>query len=272
MKKAYVIGTNVRKSLSPLIFNHWFKKYKICAVYEYKTIKKENFHKEIKKLLKEKNLCGINITIPFKEKITKTTHKLDKHSKKIGAANCVTVKNNRYIGSNTDWIGFNNALLNKCKNKKKISSGKTIVIGYGGAAKAVLYGLGKISNNFKKNTFVFNRSTKKINQQLVNQKKTISLKKITKHLDDASLIINTIPKNILKELKLKKIEKKTIVCDIVYKPKETGFIKHFKKTNTKIYGINMLINQAKPCFFEWFGIMPKEDRALSEKILKQITR
>ena len=68
-KKAYVIGTNVDKSLSPLIFNHWFKKYKINASYEFKKIKEKNFNKEIKNILKEKNLCGLNVTIPFKEKI-----------------------------------------------------------------------------------------------------------------------------------------------------------------------------------------------------------
>ena len=68
-KKAYVIGTNVNTSLSPLIFNHWFEKYNIDAKYSYKTIKEKNFNKEIKTILKQKHLCGINVTIPFKEKI-----------------------------------------------------------------------------------------------------------------------------------------------------------------------------------------------------------
>ena len=92
-KKAYVIGTNVNTSLSPLIFNHWFEKYNIDAKYSYKTIKEKNFNKEIKTILKQKHLCGINVTIPFKEKIIKKIDKLDKHSKSIGAVNCVTIKN-----------------------------------------------------------------------------------------------------------------------------------------------------------------------------------
>ena len=94
-KKIYVIGTNVDKSLSPLIFNHWFKKYKINAIYDFRTIKEKNFNKEINEILKEKNLCGLNVTIPFKEKILKKMDKLDKASTIIRAVNCVTIRNNK---------------------------------------------------------------------------------------------------------------------------------------------------------------------------------
>ena len=142
-KKAYVIGTNVSKSLSPTIFNHWFEKYNINAKYGYKTIKEKNFNKEINNILKEKHLCGINVTIPFKEKIIKKIHKLDRHSKIIGAVNCVTIKNNRYYGSNTDWAGFAEAHLNAILEQKVPikAGGRVILIGYGGAAKAILYSL-----------------------------------------------------------------------------------------------------------------------------------
>ena len=118
-KKAYVIGTNVNKSLSPLIFNYWFKKYKINASYEFKVIKEKNFNKEVKLLLKERGLCGLNVTIPFKEKILKKMDKIDGPSKKIKAVNCVTVKNNKLYGSNTDWLGFKEALLSEINKKHK---------------------------------------------------------------------------------------------------------------------------------------------------------
>ena len=86
------------------------------------------------------------------------------------------------------------------------------------------------------------------------------------------MVINTTPRNILADLKIKKIKKEIVVCDIVYKPKETKFLKHFTKPSVKIYGIHMLINQARPCFFEWFGIMPPEDKALTRKIFKKISK
>ena len=91
-KKAYVIGTNVSTSLSPMIFKYWFEKHNILGEYEYIEIKENNFHKEIKKILKEDNLCGLNITIPFKERATKLLDKMDIHSRTIGAVNCITIK------------------------------------------------------------------------------------------------------------------------------------------------------------------------------------
>ena len=88
--KALVVGTNVSKSLSPTIFNYWFKKYHIDAEYGYKEIKEENFDKEIKPMLKEDKLCGLNITAPFKEKIISHLDVLENHSIQIGAVNCVS--------------------------------------------------------------------------------------------------------------------------------------------------------------------------------------
>ena len=276
-KKVYVIGTHVNKSLSPIIFNHWFKKYNINAKYYYKTVKENNFNKDINKILKEKDLCGINITIPFKEKIIKKIHRLDKHAKIIGAVNCVTIKNNKYYGSNTDWLGFGESFLNTNINKNilkdKISkNNKTILIGYGGAAKAILYCLTQMGYWNYKNTIVFNRTERKIYIPKSTQLKTFSLKKISDYIDDARLIINTTPGNVLEDLKIKKIKKRTAVCDIVYKPKETKFLSHFTRPEAKIYGIEMLVNQAKPCFYTWFGIMPVVDENLTKKISKIISQ
>ena len=179
-KKIYVIGTNVDKSLSPLIFNHWFKKYKINAIYDFRTIKEKNFNKEINEILKEKNLCGLNVTIPFKEKILKKMDKLDKASKIIRAVNCVSIRNNKYYGSNTDWVGFGEALLNAMLEQQIniTKNGKVILIGYGGAAKAVLYNLSLMGAVWKNNTLVFNRSKRKINIPFISQKTTLSLGKI----------------------------------------------------------------------------------------------
>ena len=200
--------------------------------------------------------------------------KLDKASKIIQAVNCVTIKNNKYYGSNTDWLGFGEALLNSMP-KQKIStqsSGKVILIGYGGAAKAILYNLSLMGVKWRKNTLIFNRSKRRINIPLISQKTTLSLDKIQNYLNESFLVINTAPKNILTDLKIKKINKKVAVCDIVYKPKETKFLKHFTNPSAKIYGIHMLINQAKPCFFDWFGIKPSEDEDLTKKLFKKISK
>lgn len=103
-KKAYVIGTNTKESLSPLIFNYWFEKRKINAEYSFKEIEPKNFDNEIDLILQEKNLCGFNVTIPYKELIIKKLNDTDNHSKKIGAVNCVTKQKNLWVGKNTDWV------------------------------------------------------------------------------------------------------------------------------------------------------------------------
>ena len=95
MNKFYVIGEKSSKSLSPHIFNYWFKKYKIKATYDFVEIQSNDFNESIKKILEDKKTKGINITIPFKKKIIQHIDKLDKHALKINAVNCVTNKNKK---------------------------------------------------------------------------------------------------------------------------------------------------------------------------------
>ncbi len=258
MKHFFVIGNNTSKSLSPLIFNHWFKKYKINAKYTYVEIKKEKLDKFILEKIHEGKTTGFNITIPFKKDIIKYLENENKHVKKIGAANCVTI-NKKIQGSNTDWIGFLNII--KDHNIKK--NNKIIILGYGGAAQAIVYGF--LLKGYK-NVIIFNRSKRKINNTK-NYTKKYSL--IGQHLKNADIVINTTPANPLNKKQTKLLNQKALVADIVYKPKNTKFLEQFKK-NPKIYGISMLIEQAIPCFKTWFGFEPKLDDSLKKKLNKKI--
>ncbi len=261
MKKFYVVGNKSSKSLSPLIFNYWFKKYKIDAKYGFLELNKNNFEKEILKTIKNKDVFGLNITIPFKEKIIKHIDMLDNHSMKIKAVNCVSI-NTKIHGINTDWKGYFKTLPRlKNLNKKNI-----IIIGYGGAAHAIHYVLKK--KKFK-NIIIINRTKKKL--MFENKiKYTLGLNQLTKHLKNADLIINTTPINPINKSQVMLVNKKTILSDIVYSPKETKFLRKFPN-NKKIYGIDMLIQQAVPCFKYWFGIKPKIDAELIKIIDKKIT-
>ena len=155
-KTAYVIGNNTQHSISPHIFKYWFNQNNINGEYLHKQIQPKNFNQEIDKILTETNVCGFNVTIPYKELIINKLDKIDVHSKKIGAVNCVTKKNNHWCGKNTDWTGF----IKSIKNENKfLNKDIALVIGYGGAAKAIIYAL-------KKEGFgeirVFNRTVEKI--------------------------------------------------------------------------------------------------------------
>ena len=90
-KKAYVIGTNVNASLSPTIFKYWLEKYNIEGEYGHIEIEEKSFDKEILNLLnKKKDLVGLNITIPYKEKIIPHLSEiLTPHPKNIGSINFI---------------------------------------------------------------------------------------------------------------------------------------------------------------------------------------
>ena len=261
MKKYYVIGNKASTSLSPIIFNYWFNKYRIDAKYGYLEWKNRRFDKLIEKTLLDKNIFGLNITIPFKQKIMKHLHDADNHSKNINAVNCVSIKK-KIKGFNTDWSGYYKTLPKKIKISK---NSKILLIGYGGAALAIHYVL--ITKGFK-NITVVNRSRKKI--KFV--KKTIFTKNdnnIGEHLKKADLIINTTPKNPIKKEYKTFVDKKTYLSDIVYNPKETSFLKQFPE-NKKIYGIYMLLEQAILCFEIWFGFKPLIDKKLIRILEKKI--
>jgi shikimate dehydrogenase len=261
-KKAYVIGTNVSKSLSPTIFNYWLSKYRIEAEYGYKEITEENFDREIKSTLEEDGLCGLNITIPFKEKIIQHLDILDKHSAQIGAVNCVSKIDKTLNGANTDWLGFQESLnwAQEHRTAKIEKKDTAIVIGYGGSAKAIIYSLSFMGF---KTIRVFNRSFNKIKN--INNITPHKLEELKDYFGEADLIVNTVPKNFEKELRLG-LPRYTIVdslnatghgFDAVYNY-NTLFLGHISYPK-RIYGIHMLIHQAAPCFHKWFGIKPEVD-------------
>ncbi|MBD1147771.1 shikimate dehydrogenase [Pelagibacterales bacterium SAG-MED31] len=260
MKYFFVIGNKASQSLSPLIFNHWFKKYKINAKYKFVETKEVNFDDVLTKLLQNKKTHGLNITIPFKKKIIKFLDVKNIHAKKIGAVNCITVRK-KIFGTNTDWIGY----LGSIRKKKLRKDKKILILGYGGASQAIFYGL---SVKGFKNIIVFNRSKKAIKAGGV-KKFSKKYSQIDKHIKNADLIINTTPTNPLTKKQIKTINKSTLISDIVYKPKETAFLKNFKE-NEKIFGISMLIEQAKPCFYQWFGFSPVIDEVLLKKLNTKI--
>ena len=218
----------------------------------------------IKLILNDTNILGFNVTIPFKESIKNKLTFFDKHSKKIQAINCVSKIKNKWVGKNTDWYGFEQAIKSKIKKK---NSKKAVILGYGGASKAIIYSLQK--RNFDE-IGIYNRTQKKL-KTLTNNNKVfiINKKNIEKSIKKTDIVINSTPVDILALLGTRKINN-VLAFDIVYSPKETLFLKHFKKSN-RIYGVDMLIHQAIPCFEEWFGVRPIIDRGiliLLNKVLK----
>jgi len=242
MRKFGLLGKNIDYSFSKTYFQHKFKSENITdASYE-------NFDIESLKVLPEilsenTSLCGFNVTIPYKEAIIPYLDKLSQTAKKIGAVNTVKkTKKGTLIGYNTDAYGFKKAI----EPYLKPHLGQALVLGTGGASKAVLYSLQKLGISYTQ----VSRSKKPNTITYAQLNKTI----LKTHL----LVINTTPlgtfpdTNAFPEIPYHHLTKHHFLYDLIYNPAETQFLKKGKTYGCKtLNGKEMLIFQAEKAWRIW---------------------
>ena len=275
MHKALVIGKPIKHSLSPKLHNYWLKEKEIEGEYLAEEVDSEKLEEFILNLQK-RNISGINITIPHKEKayeIVKKHGNLSELAKKIEAINTIYFKDGKMYGDNTDYFGFVENLKIKAQDKK-IEEKKYLIIGAGGAAKAIIAGLLANSDN---KIIIVNRSQEKLQKlkQKYGEKIDIgNLEDLEEKINKAEIIVNTSSMGLNGEneiiLNHAKINQGKIFYDIVYKPEITKFLKDAKTENQKIVtGIGMLICQAIPAFRYFFGQEVVYDSGLDEYLLNK---
>ena len=237
MKKIYgLIGRNIDYSFSAKYFSDKFKAEKIidCEYKNFDLARIEDFNN-----LEISKINGLNVTIPYKEKIIPYLDKIDKSASEIGAVNTIAKKNNKLIGYNTDFVGFINSF------KNNLNFNNALILGTGGASKAVQYAL----------------NIKKINFDIASRQKNIkykSYKKINESLKEYDLIINTTPigtyPNISEKPKLNYslLSEKHFCYDLIYNPKKSSFLLECEKKGAKtINGLEMLQSQAEESWKIW---------------------
>ena len=252
-----IVAEKLGHSLSPYIHNYWSKKYKKNFKYEKFELKEKDLKKFFQSYKKNKKFKGFNITIPYKTNFTSLCDRITSKAKKIGSVNLVYKKNNLIIGDNTDVIGFE-----KCFNLLNKIPTKVLLIGAGGAARAVLYFLNK--KNIE-NIDVFATSlTRK--EDICKDFIVSSFVSKTNLLNSKyDLIINSssggmIGKSALNRNILKLVNSAKGIIDIVYNPEMTALLRQAKKTNIPyVGGLTMLIEQAKPSFEKWTNAKIKID-------------
>jgi shikimate dehydrogenase len=266
MKKIYgVMGDPIAHSMSPDIHNDAFEKENIKAVYHHFHVTKEGLNDAVKGM-KALGIEGFNITIPHKTSIIPFLDEVDELALAIGAVNTVVNKNGRFIGYNTDGKGFFKSLCDEISGD--IKAKKTLVIGAGGAARAIYFTLVKEG---VKQVDIANR-TKERAAQLVSDcpydkvSKALSIIEAEESLSQYDLIIQTTSSGMSPELdhsplKVDQLKTGAIVSDIIYNPLQTKLLREAGEKGAETQnGLGMFINQAALAFEIWTGVMPDTAR------------
>ncbi len=233
-------------SLSPAMHNAGFKALGINADYQYFDVTSENLEEFIKKM-PEKNIKGLSISKPHKEKILDFIHKRDDHAKKIGAVNTVYIKNKDYHGTNVDWIGIKEPI----EEETIIRGKKVIILGAGGAARAAVYAMKKSEAG---SITILNRTVEHAHELAKEFNCEYG------PLDDfdyANIVIQATSAGLNKPEGIRivpkeKIKKNMLVFEMIYTPLETQIIKDAKEVGAEyITGENMLLHQGYAAFELW---------------------
>ena len=258
MKKFVVIGNPIDHSLSPKLHNYWLKNSGITASYEKAKIDKNNLKDFIIKI-KNDEIQGANITVPFKNDIIKYIDDLSDEAKKTQSVNTIFKEKNRIIGHNTDIAGFELAIRHV---KYDLEDKKVLILGAGGVVPSIIYALQK----YKISKIILSNRTMSRAKEIEKRFKNVYIKEWGSEIE-FDLIINATSLGLKQNDQIKidfdKIGKKKFFFDVIYNPRETNFLKMAKNNNHKAEnGLMMFIYQAHQAFTLWHKIMPTIDDKL----------
>jgi len=273
LRSACVIGWPVKHSRSPLIHNYWIKRYGISAAYRREEVMPETFADFIATLA-ERGYVGANITLPHKEKALALSAP-DDRARAVGAANTLWLEGGYLHSTNTDVEGFT-ANLDTSVPGWDAHPGEAVVLGAGGAARAVVCGL--IARGFAR-IHVVNRTLGRAEALRACFGAGIHpthWAAVPHLLTRASVLVNTTSLGMTGQpaldIDLAALHKDAMVADIVYMPLTTPLLIAARTRGLATAdGLGMLLHQAVRGFVLWFGVRPEvtvELRALVEADLR----
>mgnify|MGYP000728263221 CR=1 FL=1 len=237
-----LIGKTLSHSFSKPYFEKKFQNSNLEHTYSNFEL---NTVEELIELVKtDSTLAGLNVTIPFKEDVIPLLDSVSNNAKKIGAVNCILIQRSnevKLIGHNTDWIGFKNSLEPLLKPNLEF---KALVLGTGGASKAICYALMQLN----------------IPHKLVSRERgDITYEELTEQeIKNHKLIINTTPigmspnGNEFPFIPYLGITNQHIAYDLIYNPEKTQFLRKFELASATIKnGLEMLSIQAEKGWEIW---------------------
>ncbi|WP_088838782.1 shikimate dehydrogenase [Listeria sp. ILCC792] len=256
MEKFAVIGNPIAHSLSPEMHHAAIHALGMEAVYTRQKIDIEQFNTEIP-LFMEK-MEGFNVTVPFKERIIPFLDSLDEFAEKCGAVNTVVRRNSKWVGYNTDGLGY---LAGLAEIHPLRPTDSVLIIGAGGASKGIYLA---IKEKIGSRVVVANRTISKAEQLIQGypEDAALTISEAEKQLASFSVVIQTTSVGLLKTanetpLSLANLRPGTIVSDIIYNPKKTPFLKEAEEKRAIIQnGLPMFIHQGALAFELWTGQKP----------------
>jgi len=270
MRKYLVIGNPIEHSLSPLIHNHWMKKYHLVdSVYEKRKVEEKDLKNIIEEIRKDE-VVGVNVTVPFKKLIIPFLDKLDFSAEETQSVNTLFKVNNKIVGYNTDRAGFGDTIRevypwsNDSMMPLPLEGKYIFILGAGGVTSSIISAL---KSEGADNIILSNRTKEKANE-LEKLFPEIKVLDWGKRPSICNVVINTTSIGLTKdeELKIdfsdydKNFHKNFLFYDLIYNPKETVFLKKARlRGNKTMNGKMMFLNQAKYAFNIWTNIMPEID-------------
>lgn len=271
-KNIGIIGYPIEHSLSPAMQNAAIKKIGIDYSYIAMPVNPYQLKQAILGL-KVLGFKGFNVTIPHKINIIPLLDEIDDHAKMIGAVNTVVIQQGKMIGYNTDSVGFITALE---KNNFTVHGKHAILLGAGGAALAVIWGL--ITSGITSLTIGV-RNVNKAKPLITKFENYIKInvldwsdKSFHLALKSCDLLINATPLGMAPYIEQtppvewELITKKTFVCDLIYNPISTKFLNLAKENGNHIMnGEGMLVEQGAAAFKLWTGL-PASTEVMQDKL------
>ena len=252
MKKYLVICNPISHSLSPELHNFWIKQNKLNAIYE----KKKFNYDELENLIsdvRQGNINGVNVTVPFKNAVIPYLDELSGEAKKTQSVNTIYTKEKKVIGHNTDIEGFENAIK---KTNFDFKNKKIFILGAGGVVPSLIYASMKMGSS---EIIISNRTKEKAEKvkNIFNNIKLISWGET----QDFDVIINATSLGLNYHDKINldftKTDKTKLFYDVIYNPSETNFLNSGKKLGNQYEnGKLMFIYQAFEAFKLWHNIEP----------------
>ncbi len=270
------MGWPVSHSLSPRLHGYWLKKHEINGTYVPLAVSPEEFEATLRSL-SDQGFVGVNVTVPHKEAAANVVDSLEDMARRIGAVNTVVVEADGTLrGSTTDGFGFLENLKSGAP-EWRAGTGPAVVLGAGGAARAITAALMDAGVPELRLT---NRTISRAETLAADIGGAINIvpwEDREKALGNAALVVNTTTLGMAGEqpleLNLGALPREAVITDIVYTPLTTPLLKEgANRGNPTVDGLGMLLHQARSGFSQWFGIEPVVDEALRAFVLEGLEK